>query len=76
MDAFFFFVATNIKCTPDTATWLLNNKPIIIYVFLLEDKMELLDLLYCIANCIIDFSLSTDLKYFALPFILKLLDTI
>lgn len=56
MDAFFFFIATNIKCTPDTATWLQNNKPIISYVFLLEDKLELLDLLYCIANCIIDFS--------------------
>lgn len=44
--------------------------------FLLDDKLELLDLLYCIANCIIDFSLSTDLKYFVPPFILKLLDTI
>lgn len=76
MDAFFFFVATNIKCTPDTATWLQNNKPIISCVFLVEDKLELLDLLYCIANCTIDFSLSTDFKYIVLPFIFKLLDTI
>lgn len=76
MDAFFFFVATNIKCTPDTATWLQNNKPIISCVFLLEDKLELLDLLYCIANSTIDFSSSTDLKYIVLPLILKLLGTI
>lgn len=63
MDAFFFFVATNIKCTPDTATWLQNNTPIISYVFLLEDKLELLDLLYCIANIVYSNRFFFDLKF-------------